>query len=237
MEVEELSVFFPAYNEEANIAKTVTQATAVLKKITKQWEIIVVNDGSTDKTAQIVERLIKKEPRIRMITYTPNRGYGAAFKTGLYNSRYDLIAFTDGDGQFDFSEITKFIKRQRESEADIVAGYYLKRAVPFYRILISKLAWELPVFLIYGLKMRDIDCGFKLVKKEVIDKIPRLEAERGPFISTEFLVKAKKLGFKIVEVGVRHHPRRAGKATGVSLKVALSGYTDLIRLYRKVKGK
>lgn len=237
MKVKELSVFFPAYNEEANIKTTVIKATKILPKVAKKWEIIVVNDGSTDKTGEIVEELIKKEPRIRMITHTPNRGYGAAFKTGLYSSRYQLIVFTDADGQFDFAEITKFIEKQKESGVDIVAGYYLKRAVPFYRILISKLVWELPVFLLYGLKMRDIDCGFKLVKKEVIDKIPRLEAERGPFISTEFLVKAKKAGFKMTEIGVHHYPRRAGEATGASLKVALSGYSDLIRLYRKVKNK
>ena len=233
----ELSVFFPAYNEEEAIESTVIKATKILPKVAKKWEIIVVNDGSTDKTGEIVKELIKKEPRIKMITHTPNRGYGSTIKSGVYNSRYNLIAFTDADGQFDFSEITKFIKKQRESKADLVIGYYLKRAVPFYRVLISKILWELPVFLLFGLRVRDIDCGFKLVKKEVIDKIPRLEAERGPFISTELLVKAKNKGFKISQIGVHHYPREAGQATGVTLKVALSGYTDLLRYYRKLKKK
>lgn len=237
MTVKELSVFFPAYNEEENIEHTVTKAIEVLEKVAKRWEIIVVNDGSTDKTREIVEKLIEKEPRIKMITHTPNRGYGAAFKSGLYNAQYKLIAFTDADGQFDFAEIIKFTKKQSEAGADLVIGYYLKRAVPFYRILISKILWELPVFLLFGLRVHDIDCGFKLVKKEVIEKIPRLEAERGPFISTEFLLKAKKAGLRIEEVGVYHYPRKAGQATGIAFKVALSGYVDLFRFYRKLKRK
>lgn len=234
MEVEELSVFFPAYNEGANIKDTATKAVAILPKIAKKWEIIIVNDGSTDKTGEIVEKLIARDKRLRIITHTPNRGYGAALKTGLYNSRYGLIAFTDADGQFDFSEITKFLEKQKETEADLVIGYYLKRKVPFYRIWGSKFLWQPVVFLLFGLKVKDIDCGFKLIKKEVIDKIPRLEAERGPFISSELLIKAKKAGFKIAEVGVRHYPRKEGKATGASLKVILNGFVDLFRLRKKL---
>ncbi len=233
----ELSVFFPAYNEEDNIKTTITKAMKILPKVAEKWEIIVVNDGSTDRTGEIVEELIKKEPRIRMITHSPNRGYGSTIKSGVYNSKYKLIAFTDADGQFDFSEITKFIETQKKTGADLVIGYYLKRAVPFYRILISKILWELPVFLLFGLRVRDIDCGFKLIKKEVVDKIHKLEAERGPFISTELLVQAKKEGFKINQIGVHHYPREAGQATGITLKVALSGYVDLLRFYRKLKKK
>ncbi|KPJ70165.1 hypothetical protein AMJ51_02490 [Microgenomates bacterium DG_75] len=233
--VKELSVFFPTYNEEDAIETTITKALKILPRVAEKWEIIVVNDGSTDKTSEVVKKLIKKEPRIRMITHTPNRGYGAAFKSGVYNSKCELIAFTDADGQFDFSEITKFIEEQHQSQADLVIGYYLKRAVPFYRILISKMLWELPVFLLFGLRVRDIDCGFKLIRKEVVNRIPQLEAERGPFISTEFLVKAQKKGFKISQVGVHHYPRKAGQATGIALKVALSGYIDLFRFYRKLR--
>lgn len=209
------------------------RAVEVLEKVAKKWEIIVVDDGSKDKTGVIVKRLIKKEPRIRLITHTPNRGYGAALKSGFYNSQYEWIAFTDADGQFDFSEITKFFEKQKQTGADLVIGYYLKRAVPFYRIWGSKL-WELAVFLLFGLKVKDIDCGFKLIRKKVIEEIPPLEAERGPFISSELLIKTKKKGFKIVQLGVHHYPRQAGKATGASLKVILSGLKDLIRLKAKL---
>lgn len=235
MKAKELSVFFPAYNEEEAIESTVTKALKILPQIAKKWEIIVVNDGSTDKTGEIVEKLITQDKRIRMITHAPNRGYGAAVKSGLYNAKYNLIVFTDADGQFDFSEVTKFIETQRKTEADLVIGYYLKRQVPFYRILGSKLLWQPAVFFLFGLRVRDTDCGFKLIRKEVVDKIPRLEAERGPFISSEFLIKAKKAGFKIIEIGVHHYPRKEGQATGASLKVIISGFSDLFRLKGKLK--
>ena len=233
MDIEQLSVFFPAYNEEANLEKTVTNAIGILEKVARQWEILIINDGSKDKTAEIAERLALRDKRIRVITHSPNRGYGAAFKSGLYNARFPWIAFTDTDGQFDFSEITNFFKKQKETEADLVIGYYLKREVPLIRIWGSKV-WQLLVFLTFGLRVRDIDCGFKLIKKEVVDKIPPLEAERGPFISSEFLIKAKAFGFKIVEIGVHHYPRLAGEATGANWKVVVSGFKDLIKLRKKL---
>lgn len=229
----ELSLFFPAYNEEENLENTVEKAIPVLKKVARKYEIIIINDGSKDKTGEVARALSKRYPFIKVINHPVNRGYGAALKSGMYSSQYEWISFTDSDGQFDFSEITKFIKKQKESKADLVIGYYLKRAVPFYRILGSKL-WELAVFLLFGLRVKDIDCGFKLFKKEVVEKIPKLEAERGPFISSEFLIKAKKAGFKIVEVGVHHYSRRAGKQTGTALNVVLSGLKDLIKLRGKV---
>jgi len=233
MKVDGLSVFFPAYNEEANIGKILRRAVKILPQMAKKWEILVINDGSTDRTGKIVEELIKKEPRIRMITHTPNRGYGATLKSGLYNSLYQLILFTDADGQFDFSEAERFLKAQSETKADLVIGYYLKRAVPFYRIWASR-AWEMVIFLMFGLKVRDIDCGFKLLRKEVVEKISRLQSERGPFISSELLIKAKKAGFKIVELGVHHYPRKEGRATGASLRVGLSGFWELVKLKEKL---
>ena len=233
MKLKELSVFFPAYNEESNIEQTITKALAILPIVAKKWEIIVVNDGSTDKTREVVEGLIKKDKRIRMITHSPNRGYGAALKSGLYNSQYEWISYTDADGQFDFNEITRLIEKQREANADIVAGFYQRRKVPVYRIWGSKF-WELLVRIIFGLKIKDIDCGFKLLRKDVIAKIPKLEAERGPFISSEYLIKAKRVGFKIVQIGVKHLPRQAGKATGADPKVILSGMKDLFMLRKKL---
>jgi len=233
--VDKLSVFLPAYNEEKMLAKTTQKVDEVLKKIAGDYEIIIIDDGSKDKTGEIADKLASQNKKIKVIHHHPNRGYGAALKSGMYVARFPWVVLIDADGQFDFTEITKFFKRQKETDADIVAGYYLKRGVPFYRILGSKLAWELPVFLIFKLKMRDIDCGFKLIRKSVIDKISHLESERGPFITTEFLVKAQKAGFKIVEIGVHHYPDLAGGSTGASLKVILSAYKDLFRFWKKLR--
>lgn len=232
--VKSLSVFFPAYNEEINIKQTVEKAARILPYIARQWEILVIDDGSTDQTPGIVKSLITNEKRIRLISHCPNRGYGAALKIGLNSSLYDLIAFTDADGQFDFSEITKFLETKEKTGADLVIGYYLSRKVSFYRILGSKLLWEPIIFLLFGLRVRDIDCGFKLIDKKVVDKIRDLESERGPFISSELLIKAKKAGFQIQEVGVHHYPRQAGRATGSNFKVILYGFRDLFKLWWKI---
>lgn len=232
--IESLSLFFPAYNEEANAEKTILKAKNVLEKIAKNWEILVINDGSNDNTKVIAERLSKEDRRIRVISHQENRGYGAAFKSGLYNAKYEWITFTDIDGQFDFSEITNFFDKQEETNADLVIGYYKKRRVSKFKIITSKM-WELVVFLLFGLHVKDIDCGFKLISKKVVDKIPKLESERGAFISSEFLIKSRKAGFKIVEIPVTHYPRTAGKGTGRDLMVIVKSFVDLFRLWRKLK--
>jgi len=232
--ISELSVFFPAYNEEANVKKTVLNAKKVLKNIgISKWEIIVVNDGSSDKTGEIAVKLGKKDKRIRVISHSPNRGYGAALKSGLYNSRYNWIAFTDSDGQFDFSEISNFFDKQKETGADIVVGYYKKRRVKKSVILTSKI-WEAFIYVLFGLKLRDIDCGFKLLSKKVIDRIDPLESERGAFISSELLLKARNAGFKIVELPVNHYPRAGGEATGRKLNVIVQSFIDLFKLRVKL---
>lgn len=225
-----LSVFFPAYNEQAHIAMTVKKAASILPNIVSRWEIIIVNDGSKDKTGSIIDKLAKKDSHIHALHHKVNRGYGAAFKSGLYAGKYKWIAFTDSDGQFDFSEITEFFKKQKETGADIVIGYYKKRQVSKFKILTSKL-WELVVFILFGLKVRDIDCGFKLISKDVVDAIPGLTSERGAFISSEFLIKAKKLGYKIVEIPVSHYPRTAGEGTGRNINVIIQSFRDLFKLW------
>lgn len=232
--VDKLSVFFPTYNEEANIEATVKSAVNVLQNTVKVWEVLIINDGSTDKTLEIAQKLAKEDQRIRVINHEINRGYGAAFKSGFYSAKYPWIAFTDSDGQFEFSEISNFIKKQEETGADLVIGYYKDRKVSFSKKITSKM-WEYLVFLMFGLFVRDIDCGFKLVSKKVIDKIPKLESERGAFISSEFLIKAKKAGFKIVEIPVTHKPRLAGKGTGRDLRVILKSFADLLRLWKKLR--
>ncbi len=232
--INKISVFFPAYNEEENIENTVKKAVKVLNDKFDQWEIIIVNDGSTDSTGKIADKLSSKNKNISVIHHSPNRGYGGAFKSGLYASRYPWITFTDSDGQFDFSEITKFIDKQKKTKADIVVGYYKKRQVKKSVIITSKM-WEFLVYLLFKLHVRDIDCGFKLIRKEVIDKIPKLESERGAFISSELLIKAKQNGAKIVEIPVSHYPRVGGKPTGRNLNVIMQSFKDLFTLWRRYK--
>ncbi len=231
--LKELSLFFPAYNEEANLEETVEKSIPHLKKAAKKYEIIIVNDGSKDRTGEIADKLAQKHTFIRVIHHNPNRGYGGAMQSGWYGGKYEWISFIDADGQFDFSEIDKFIQKQAETNADLVIGYYLKRAVGSMTIFTSKI-WEMMVFVLFGLKVTDIDCGFKLVRKKVIETIPHLESMRGPFITSELLIKAKNAGFRFAEVGVHHYPRKGGMATGRSLKVIISGFSDLFRLRMKI---
>src|SRR3990167_6236545 len=200
--IKNLSVFFPAYNEEKNIEATVQKADQVLKTLgLDAYEIIIVNDGSKDDTGQVADRLATTNKNIKVIHHNSNKGYGEALKSGFYNSKYDWITFTDSDGQFDFSEVTNFIEKQEETQADLVIGYYKKRQVGFFTKITTKLFWEPVVLMLFGLHVKDIDCAFKLISKKAISTIPKLEACRGAFISSELLVKAKRAGFKIIEIG------------------------------------
>lgn len=234
MLISELSVFLPTFNESQSIEKVVADVKKTLLKTADKWELIVVNDGSSDSTESVVSKIIMEDPRIKLVNHKENKGYGAALKTGFYKSKYKWVSFIDSDGQFDFSEIKDFINKQQQTNADLVIGYYKKRQVSKFKIITSKL-WELSVFVLFGLKVHDIDCGFKLISKKVFEKIPRLESERGAFISSELLIKARKERFKIVEVPVTHYPRRAGIGTGRNINVIIKSFVDLFRLWKKLK--
>jgi glycosyltransferase involved in cell wall biosynthesis len=228
-----LSVFFPAYNEENTLKRVVDSARSKLPSIADNWEILIVNDGSTDSTGKIAESEAEVDTRIRVISHSSNEGYGASLKSGFYSAKYPWIAFCDSDGQFDFAEIDNFISCQRETNADLVIGFYKVRRVSLFKRLTSRM-WEFVVFILFGLRVRDIDCGFKLVSKKVIDTISRLESERGAFISSEFLIKARKAGFKIVEIPVTHYPAtRVG--TGRKLNVIIKSFVDLAKLWKKLR--
>lgn len=229
-----LSVFLPAYNEELNLRRVVGKIISFLPKVAQEWELIIVDDGSVDRTGEIAEEIAAAEKAARAILHKVNRGYGAALRSGLYASRFEWIAFTDADGQFDFSEISHFLDRQAETGADLVIGYYLRRAVSWPRKL-NSLLWQWLIFRLFNLRVRDIDCGFKLIRKKVVETISPLESERGAFVSTELLVKARKAGFKIAEIPVHHYPRKAGRATGANLNVIVKSFVDLFRLWRKLR--
>lgn len=161
-----LSVFMPAYNEEANIAKTLEKVSVVLADLKfKNYEIIVIDDGSKDKTAEIVKEFIKKNPSVRIISHNPNKGYGEAIKTGFYNSKYEFIVFSDSDGQFNYSEITKLFAKI--DHADIVTGFRIDRQDSLMR-LINGWGWTQISNILFGLNLKDVDCAFKLFRKKVI---------------------------------------------------------------------
>jgi glycosyltransferase involved in cell wall biosynthesis len=229
-----LSLFFPAYNEEANIKNTVARAVRIMEKLDADYEIIVVDDGSMDRTGAIVRQLVAGNRRIRLITHQPNRGYGGALKSGFYKATKKLIAFNDGDGQFDFSEITRFLKLIES--ADLVIGYRVKRAEGTTRWFLAQLlkVWD---WLIFGIWFKDIDCAFKVIRRTALLRLPRLLTDTA-MINTELLVKATRGGLTIAEVPVTHLPdtgdrkRRAGGGHPRIIFKAVKGTFDLWRSLR-----
>jgi glycosyltransferase involved in cell wall biosynthesis len=229
--VPELSIFFPFWNEEKNIEKVVTSAIPIAKKVAKKWEIIMVDDGSSDNTYSIALKLVKKDPEhVRVIHHMPNRGYGAALREGLVGAKYNLIVFTDGDGQFDFSEVEKFI--DLIGPVDIVIGKRRRRIDhPFRHILMNLLKiWD---FVFFGFYYQDIDCGFKMFKKEAVQKILPLKSE-GAMITTEILAKAKKKGLRILQVTVNHYPRKFGDQSGGNPRVILRAIHESFLLWKEL---
>ncbi|MBD3380096.1 MAG: glycosyltransferase [Candidatus Omnitrophica bacterium] len=230
--LKELSVFFPAYNEEGNIKDTVSKALSFLPDISETFEVIIVNDGSIDGTPRVAGELAAEFPQVRLVNHDHNRGYGAAVRTGFSESRYGYIFFTDGDGQFDIRELRDFLPLI--SECDIVAGYRIRRNDPFYRLINAK-AYNLLVRLLFGLKVRDIDCAFKIIRKKVVDSL-ELKSE-SQFVSAEFLVKARKKGFTIKQKGAHHFPRKEGAPTGNSISAIVNSFRELFALRGELSRK
>jgi len=230
MRVKNLSIFFPFWNEEKNIETVVKKAIPVALKVANNWEIIMVDDGSSDKTLEIAEKLSKSNSGLRVVHHDDNRGYGAAIKSGLQASKYDLIVFNDGDGQFDFAEVERLL--EKISSADMVIGYRKKRHDhPFRHLLMNLLKiWDLFFFDFY---FRDIDCGFKLFKKRSLQKIMPLMSE-GAMITTEILAKAKKAGLRIEQVEVTHYPRKYGDQSGGNLRVIIRAISESFALWRSL---
>lgn len=227
--IKSLSVFFPAYNEEKNIEKSVLSAIEMLKKMPVIWEILIINDGSTDGTGKVAENVAGKYPQIRVINQQ-NGGYGMAIRTGLKNAKYEWIAYTDVDGQFKFSDISNFFPLC--NSADAIWGHRLKRNDPIYRSIFS-FCWGMSVRLLTGITLKDINCGFKMFRKSAIENMGPLKSTRGAMINPELALKLNKSGFKILEVGVNHYPRLYGKPTGASPIVVAKSYLELFQLWLK----
>jgi len=227
--VARLSFFFPAHDEEANIAGLVEEALDVLPAIAETFEIIAVNDGSRDGTQALADELTGRHPGVvRAVHHATNLGYGAALRSGFAAARYELVAFTDGDRQFRVEDIGRLTERLAGVDApDVVAGFRMKRADPIVRTVYARL-YRFANRLFFGLKVTDIDCACKLLRREVLDGV-RVESE-GAFFSAELLIKLGAAGRTIVEVGVLHYPRTAGSPTGARPRVVLRAVRDFWRL-------
>jgi len=225
-----ISVFFPCYNEQDNVARTVEQTLAVLEKLNADFEVIIVDDGSTDATAQIADEISSRNSRVKVVHHPTNLGYGAALQSGFRAATKELVFYTDGDGQFDINEMPPLIPLIKKY--DIISCYRLNRQDSFIR-KINGWCWTKLVCLLFGMKIRDIDCAFKLYKKEIFDNIEL--SSTGALIDTEILARAIREGYTITQKGVHHYPRTAGRQTGANLRVILRAFKELLKLRGRIR--
>ncbi len=232
-----LSFFFPAYNEKASVEAVVREGLEVLPHYADEVEVIVVDDGSTDGTGEIADRLASEDPRVRVVHHRPNRGYGGAVRSGLASARMDHVFFTDGDRQFRIEDIGRLIPRLED--ADIVVGYRAERADPPRRIFIAWV-YNTLIRLLFAAPFRDVDCAFKLFRREVFERVP-LDRVRsnGAFFSPEHLLVLRAAGVRIAQVPVPHYPRMEGDEKGATLRVVARAIRDLfllrLRLWRQAR--
>jgi glycosyltransferase involved in cell wall biosynthesis len=219
----EVSAVMPAYNEEANLEESVGRTARALERCTRAFEIIVVDDGSQDGTAAVLERLKGAHPNLRVIRHPVNRGYGAALRSGFDAARFGWIFLMDADNQFDPAEVELLLARS--ADADIVAGYRKLRRDPLLRRL-NAWAFFTMVRLLFGRLVRDVNCAFKLIRRDLMAEMA-LHSE-GALINTEMLVLARQLHARVVEVPVHHYPRMAGKQTGANVRVVLRAFRELL---------
>lgn len=231
IDMKSITIVLPAYNEEKNIEKAVQASVDVLKELVSEYEVIVVDDGSKDRTGKLADDLADKNNNIKVIHHPENRGYGPSLKTGFSNARGELIFTAPADNQQDISELRLFLPMIEN--ADIVAGYRLRRYDPFCRRLNAKL-WNVLVSSLFKISVRDID-WVKLYRKKVLNDI-EIEADSA-FMDTEILARAARKGFIIKEVGVHHYPRKYGKQSGNDITVIFKAFKDLFGLYRRLKCK
>lgn len=227
MKLSSLSLAFPAYNEEANVGRAIETALKVGEQVADDVEVIVVNDGSRDRTKEIIEQYAAVDPRVRLIDHPVNKGYGQTVWDGLKAARKDWIFFTDADLQFDLKEITRLIEFTPDFQ--IILGIRSPRRDPLIRLANAKM-WNLFVRLLFGVKVSDIDCAFKLFAR---DTLTDLEIKTGgATFSTELMLRLQKKGHLFKEVPVTHLPRTAGKQTGANAKVIARAFKEVFLLYR-----
>jgi len=225
-----LSLVFPVFDEEQNVGQLLDESLRLAPILAQDYEIVVVDDGSRDGSAAIVEAFCRANSRVRLVRHASNRGYGAALRAGLREARGELVFFSDADLQFDLDEIATLLAHTRDF--DVVAGYRKRRCDPWPRQLLAW-AWGTLVSGLFDLRVRDIDCAFKVFRRHVIDAIPI--ASIGAFINTEILVRASNANFRIHQVPVTHRRRRHGRQSGARPRVILRALIELAGLYRELR--
>jgi glycosyltransferase involved in cell wall biosynthesis len=223
-----ISVFFPAYNDAPSLPNLIAKTFAVLEDHFREFEVIVVNDGSQDDTGAVLERLRDQfGPQLRIITHPENRGYGGALRSGFAAAAKDWVFYTDGDGQYDVGELPKLAEKMAPG-VGLVNGYKIERNDPWHRIFIGNLYNRFARFL-FRIKIRDIDCDFRLMRRDLVQQI-NLVSTSGT-ICVELVRKIEISGCAVTEVGVHHYPRLHGRSQFFRLKSLLTTLAQLIRLY------
>jgi glycosyltransferase involved in cell wall biosynthesis len=224
-----ITVFFPCYNEQDNVTRVAEQAIAVLERLGADYEVIIVNDGSTDRTGPLADEMAARRERVRVVHHPQNLGYGAALRSGFRAATKDLVFYTDGDGQFDIGEMPDLLPLM--DKYDIVSGYRERRQDNIVRTFGGWL-WTRMNCLVFSLDVRDMDCAFKLYRRAIFDNI-KMEST-GALIDTEILARAVRKGYKIGQRAVSHYPRTAGKQTGGSPRVIFRAFRELMKLRRRI---
>ena len=222
-----ISLVMPAYNEADNIEPMVAEATPALEANADSHEIIVVDDGSADDTAAVTRRVMESYPNVRLVEHPVNKGFGAAVFSGFTSAEKDWIFYTDADRQFVLSELDRFVPYM--DDADLIAGYRAPRQDPFMRVFYGK-GWSALCTFMFGYTVRDVDCGFKLFRREIIESLAPQIASRGATFSIEWLVRAKRAGYRFVELPVTHQPRVAGSQTGANIDVIVRAFRELMQV-------
>lgn len=222
-----LTLVIPAHNEAPNMTKVIGATITVLDRLAPDWEIVLVDDGSTDATVATARAAMgAAATRLRVISHVGKRGYGVTVADGLRAARMSYVAFMDGDGQFDPADLNTLAVLL--PNADLAAGWRRRRADPGYRLVIASV-FNVLVRTLYGVRVRDIDCGLKLMRREVLAAAAPLLA-RSALLNTELYFKSKRSGFRIQQVAVNHYPRVAGVRSGARLIPIMRAIRDLVWL-------
>ena len=222
-----LSIFFPAYNDGGTIASLVLTARRAAQKLTPDYEIIIVNDGSADRTPEIAEELSRTYPEVRVIHHGRNRGYGGALRSGFAAARKELIFYTDGDAQYDPAEM-ETLWRRMAADVDLVNGYKISRSDPLHRVVIGRI-YHYTVKVLFGLVVRDVDCDFRLMRRSIFERV-QLEHSSG-VICLEMMKKIQDAGFRIAEMPVHHYHRAYGRSQFFNIRRLIRTGIDVGRLW------